>query len=124
MDRRALSETDAAARAEELARAAYGRLLAILAARDGDIEAAEDCLADAFERALRTWPETGVPDNPAAWLLTVARNRRHAGLGPGVERPRKGLGETVLGPLDVAVARGEDREQAAVGGAGQLLGAH
>ena len=30
----------------------------ILAARDGDIEAAEDCLADAFERALRTWPET------------------------------------------------------------------
>ena len=35
---------EAAARAEELARAAYGRLLAILAARDGDIESAEDCL--------------------------------------------------------------------------------
>jgi RNA polymerase sigma-70 factor (ECF subfamily) len=68
---------DAAARAEELARAAYGRLLAILAARDGDIESAEDCLAEAFAQALRSWPETGVPGNPAAWLLTVARNRQH-----------------------------------------------
>jgi RNA polymerase sigma-70 factor (ECF subfamily) len=67
----------AAAQAEELARVAYGRLLAILAARDGDIEAAEDCLADAFAEALRSWPNMGVPSNPAAWLLTVARNRRH-----------------------------------------------
>jgi predicted RNA polymerase sigma factor len=95
VDRRALSETDAAARAEELARAAYGRLLAILAARDGDIEAAEDCLADAFERALRTWPETGVPDNPAAWLLTVARNRRYD--------LRRTAAERLTGPLDDAV---------------------
>jgi predicted RNA polymerase sigma factor len=95
VDRRALSETDAAARAEELARAAYGRLLAILAARDGDIEAAEDCLADAFERALRTWPEAGVPDNPAAWLLTVARNRRHD--------LRRTAAERLTGPLDDAV---------------------
>ena len=69
--------SDAAARAEEVARAAYGRLLAILAARDGDIESAEDCLAEAFAEALRTWPEKGVPRNPGAWLLTVARNRRH-----------------------------------------------
>ncbi|MGH7626974.1 MAG: RNA polymerase sigma factor [Gemmatimonadaceae bacterium] len=63
------------ARAEELARAAYGRLLAILAARDGDIEAAEDALADAFAQALESWPGAGVPRNPEAWLLTVARNR-------------------------------------------------
>lgn len=67
---------DAATRAEELARVAYGRLLAILAAKDGDIESAEDCLADAFAQALRVWPETGVPSNPEAWLLTVARHRR------------------------------------------------
>ncbi len=67
---------DAAARAEELARVAYGRLLAILASNDGDIESAEDCLADAFAQALHTWPQSGIPDNPEAWLLTVARNRR------------------------------------------------
>ncbi len=68
---------DAAARAEEVARAAYGRLLAILAAKDGDIELAEDCLADAFAEALSSWGTAGVPQNPEAWLLTVARNRRH-----------------------------------------------
>ena len=65
----------AAARAEEVARSSYGRLLAVLAARTGDISAAEDALADAFERALRKWPESGIPDNPEGWLVTVAKNR-------------------------------------------------
>ncbi len=68
---------EAAGRAEELARSAYGRLLAILAAKDGDLESAEDCLAEAFAQALRSWPASGVPANPGAWLLTVARNRQH-----------------------------------------------
>jgi len=57
------------------ARDSYGRLLALLAASTSDLAAAEDALADAFERALRTWPSQGVPANPDAWLLTVARNR-------------------------------------------------
>ncbi len=65
-----------AARAEDVARAAYGKLLAILASRSGDIMAAEDALSEAFLAALTTWPERGIPDNPQAWLLTVARNRR------------------------------------------------
>jgi RNA polymerase sigma-70 factor (ECF subfamily) len=64
-----------AARAAEVARASYGRLLALLAAPTGDIPAAEDALSDAFERALSTWPQAGIPDNPEGWLLTVARNR-------------------------------------------------
>ncbi|HSZ41874.1 MAG TPA: DUF6596 domain-containing protein [Trebonia sp.] len=57
------------------ARDSYGRLLALLAASASDLAAAEDALADAFERALRAWPSQGVPGNPDAWLLTVARNR-------------------------------------------------
>jgi RNA polymerase sigma-70 factor (ECF subfamily) len=57
------------------ARDSYGRLLALLAASTSDLAAAEDALADAFERALRTWPAQGVPGNPDGWLLTVARNR-------------------------------------------------
>jgi predicted RNA polymerase sigma factor len=65
----------APARAEQVARAAYGRLLALLAAPTGDIPAAEDALQDAFVQALTTWPVTTVPDNPEGWLLTVARNR-------------------------------------------------
>ncbi|MFI5086198.1 MAG: sigma factor, partial [Actinomycetales bacterium] len=63
------------ARLERTVRASYGRLLAILAAPDGDIASAEDALADALERALRRWPRDGIPDNPEGWLLTVARNR-------------------------------------------------
>lgn len=65
----------AQARAEQVARASYGRLVAVLAAPTGDIPAAEDALADAFVQALNSWPESGVPDNPEGWLLTVARNR-------------------------------------------------
>lgn len=57
------------------ARDSYGRLLTLLAASTSDLAAAQDALADAFERALRTWPSRGVPDKPDAWLLTVARNR-------------------------------------------------
>jgi RNA polymerase sigma-70 factor (ECF subfamily) len=63
------------ARAEEVARAQYGRLLAIVAGRSGDIELAEDALADAFAQALRTWPESGIPTNPEGWLVAVAGNR-------------------------------------------------
>jgi len=62
--------------ASAVARTSYGRLLSLLAAASNDIAAAEDSLADAFERALRSWPVDGVPDNPEAWLLTVARNRQ------------------------------------------------
>jgi len=64
------------AAAERAARTSYGRLIALLSASTRDVTLAEDALADAFERALRTWPETGVPDNPEGWLLTVGRNRQ------------------------------------------------
>jgi len=57
------------------ARDSYGRLLALLSAATGDLASAEDALADAFERALATWPVQGVPARPDAWLHTVARNR-------------------------------------------------
>ncbi|MFZ0904458.1 MAG: DUF6596 domain-containing protein [Mycobacterium sp.] len=53
----------------------YGRLLAVLAAGNGDIAAAEDAIADALERALTRWPAEGIPANPEGWVLTVARNR-------------------------------------------------
>ena len=67
---RAIDETIEAA-----ARESYGRLLAFVAARTRDLAAAEDALSDAFATALRTWPESGVPDRPEAWLLTAARRK-------------------------------------------------
>jgi RNA polymerase sigma-70 factor (ECF subfamily) len=68
--------TDPAAIAEAVARASYGKLVAFIAARSGDVAEAEDALSDAFAIALAEWPIRGVPDNPTAWLLTVARRRR------------------------------------------------
>ena len=68
--------TEANVRAAEVARATYGKLIAMLASRTGDIMAAEDALSEAFLAALKTWPTRGIPDKPEAWLLTVAKNRR------------------------------------------------
>ncbi|MBK8083009.1 MAG: RNA polymerase subunit sigma-70 [Devosia sp.] len=67
---------EAARAAEHIARESYGRLVAFLAARTRDVAGAEDAVAEAFATALRTWPVDGVPGNPDAWLLTVARRRQ------------------------------------------------
>ena len=61
--------------AEQVARRSYGKLVAFLAARTHDLAAAEDALSDAFAAALANWPSTGCPQNPEAWLMTVARRK-------------------------------------------------
>jgi RNA polymerase sigma-70 factor (ECF subfamily) len=68
-------QNDAASAIETVARDSYGRLIAYLAARSGDVAGAEDALGDAFVAALKRWPSEGVPEKPEAWLLHVARNR-------------------------------------------------
>src|SRR5262245_18248631 len=67
---------EARATAEAVARQSYGRLVAFLAARTRDVAGAEDALSEAFAAALADWPASGVPDNPQAWLLAVARRRQ------------------------------------------------
>ncbi len=56
-------------------RSEYGRAIAVLARTFGDIELAEDAVADAFIAALEHWPLSGLPPSPAAWILTTARRR-------------------------------------------------
>lgn len=86
------------------ARDSYGRLVALLAAPTRDLALAEDALADAFEQALRSWPEGGVPDNPEGWLLTVARNRQRDVLKSSAHRTSTVIDEArdVVGGVDVA----------------------
>jgi RNA polymerase sigma-70 factor, ECF subfamily len=67
--------SDSAGSAEAVARASYGKLLAFVAARTGDVAGAEDALSEAFAAALTEWPAQGVPHNPQAWILTVARRK-------------------------------------------------
>lgn len=64
--------------AEELSRIQRedsSRLLAALVRRFGDIDLAEDIAQDAITTALETWPRTGIPEAPLAWLMTTARRR-------------------------------------------------
>lgn len=56
------------------------RLAASLVPMVGDFAAAEDLVQDAIEAALTHWPADGIPDNPNAWLYTVARRRALDGL--------------------------------------------
>ena len=60
---------------EAVARDSYGRLVAYIASRTGDIADAQDALSEALVAALENWPTNGVPDKPEAWLLHVAGNR-------------------------------------------------
>jgi RNA polymerase sigma factor (sigma-70 family) len=51
------------------------RIIAAVARMLRDVGTAEELAQDALVSALERWPETGVPDNPAAWLMTVAKHR-------------------------------------------------
>lgn len=60
---------------ERVFREEYGRLIASLVRRFGDIDIAEEAAGEALLAALEKWPETGVPPNPGGWLTTTAGNR-------------------------------------------------
>lgn len=90
-----LNASDTVQSAERAARNSYSRLVALLSTTTRDIELAQDALADAFERALRKWPLSGVPSNPEGWLVTVARNRIRDVLKSASSRTSSPLDENV-----------------------------
>src|SRR2546426_4239791 len=65
------------------------RLIAGLARVVGDIGVAEDLAQDALVAALEQWPESGVPDNPGAWLMATAKHRAIDHLRRGTMQDRK-----------------------------------
>jgi RNA polymerase sigma-70 factor (ECF subfamily) len=64
-----------AAAVERVFREEYGRLIASLVRRFGDIDIAEEAAGEALVAALEKWPASGVPPNPGGWLTTTASNR-------------------------------------------------
>ena len=70
-----MTTSPARAALEELVRHEGRRVLATLVRHTGDLQLAEDAVQDAVVRALATWPRTGVPPQPRAWLTVTARNR-------------------------------------------------
>src|SRR5262245_64917212 len=53
----------------------YGRVVAGLVRRLGNIDLDEESVQEAFVVATQRWPETGLPPNPGAWITVTARNR-------------------------------------------------
>src|SRR5438046_2491465 len=104
-DQRAADAIDAVWRIES------ARLIAGLARIVGDIGVAEDLAQDARVAALEQWPESGVPDNPGAWLMATAKHRAIDRLrrNERLERKQEELGrdlvlqqEMSVGNLDAA----------------------
>ena len=60
---------------DQIIRNHYGQLLANLVHQLKDIQLAEDVLQDAIVTALTQWTESGIPANPAGWLMRTARNK-------------------------------------------------
>jgi RNA polymerase sigma-70 factor, ECF subfamily len=58
-----------------LFRKEWGRTVSILIRVLGDFDLAEDAVQEAFATAVERWPVEGLPRNPAAWLVTTAKNR-------------------------------------------------
>jgi RNA polymerase sigma factor (sigma-70 family) len=70
-----VSEGEPSRAVEAVWRIESARLIAGLARMTGDVGLAEDLAQDALVAALERWPESGVPENPGAWLMATAKNR-------------------------------------------------
>jgi DNA-directed RNA polymerase specialized sigma24 family protein len=64
-----------AAAVERVFREEYGRLIASLVRRFGDIDIAEEAAGEALLAAVEKWPVDGVPPNPGGWLTTTATRK-------------------------------------------------
>ena len=91
-----------------MARRSYGKLVAFLASRTRDVAAAEDALSEAFAAALADWPMKGVPANPEAWLMTVARRKW---IDADRHRDRSGVVDADLEQIAAAIGAAPEEGQ-------------
>ncbi len=93
---------------EQTFRASSGRVLATLISTCHDFELAEEAMQDAFVVALERWPQEGIPDNPAAWITTTARNKLIDRLRRQQTLPRKLAAHQAAYPQLLATQAQED----------------
>lgn len=70
-----MAESTTAQTVTDVWRAESARLVGALTRMTRDLDLAQDLAQDALVQAMKQWPRDGVPDNPAAWLMTTARRR-------------------------------------------------
>jgi predicted RNA polymerase sigma factor len=89
------------------------KVIAALARMVKDVGVAEELAQDALVAALETWPKTGVPDNPAAWLTATGKRRaidqlrrremlerKHAEIGREIDERREDAVDELVAALD------------------------
>jgi len=84
-----VTTSDAHRAIEAVWRIESAKVIAGLTRMTGDVGTAEDLAQDALVAALETWPESGVPDNPGAWLMATAKRRAIDGFRRGKVLDRK-----------------------------------
>ena len=85
--------------------------MAVLVRVFGDIDVAEDAVADAFAVAVARWPQTGVPPSPAGWIITTARNRAIDKLRRESSRDDRHAQAALLHARDEPVEEGPVRDE-------------
>src|SRR3954468_12118367 len=75
-----------------------------------DVGVAEELAQDALVTALERWPQSGIPDNPGAWLMATAKNRAidFQRRGKRIDRKHQEIGQGVEGEQEHAVAAIEE----------------
>jgi len=89
----------------------YGRAVAVLTRHFGDLDIAEDAVADAFATATQRWPESGMPPSPAGWIITTARNRAIDRLRREASREDKHAQAALLHAEDEPIEEGAVRDE-------------
>ncbi|HEY3212926.1 MAG TPA: sigma-70 family RNA polymerase sigma factor, partial [Actinomycetota bacterium] len=93
---------------EDLLRELAPQVLGVLVRRYGRFDASEDAVQDALLTAAMQWPDGGVPENPRAWLITVASRRLIDGWRSESARRQREERVTVLDVPEPAAAPGQD----------------
>ena len=108
-----MSTTDTHRAIDAVWRIESARLIAGLARIVRDVGLAEELAQDALVTALEKWPETGIPDNPGAWLMATAKHRAldHFRRAKLLERKHQELGRELKSQQEAAVADFELSEQ-------------
>jgi len=108
-----VSTTDTHRAIDAVWRIESARLIAGLARIVRDVGLAEELAQDALVAALEKWPETGIPDNPGAWLMATAKHRAldHFRRAKLLERKHQQLGRELKSQQEAAVADFEFSEQ-------------
>jgi predicted RNA polymerase sigma factor len=95
---------------EDLLRRLAPQVLGILMRRYGDFDACEDAVQEALVAAAAQWRADGLPDNPRAWLLTVASRRLTDEYRSEAARRRREQATALAQPADQQVIPGPDAD--------------